>query len=90
MATQRGFNAARESHAIGMRSVIRRFDNLAHRAAGRQNLAVRPLDLHASHDLRAGWQNEMELGRQSISHGHGPGSRGVGAGLGILRKILAG
>jgi len=44
-----------------MRAVVGRFDDLAHRAARRQYLVGGVFDLNASHDLRAGGENEMEL-----------------------------
>jgi hypothetical protein len=44
-----------------MRAVIGRFDDLAHRAARRQYPAGCVFDLNASHDLRAGGEDEMEL-----------------------------
>ena len=57
VAAQRGFDAVDETHAVGMRAVIGRFDDLADRAARRQHLAGGVSDLYTSHDLRAGGQN---------------------------------
>src|SRR5262249_543017 len=61
VTAQRGFDAVDEAHAVRMRAVVGRFDDLAHRAAGRQYPAGGVFDLHAGHDLRAGGQNEMAL-----------------------------
>src|SRR5262249_15935954 len=65
---QRGFDAVDETHAVGMRAVIWGLDDFADCAARARYLACSVFDLHAGHNLRAGGQNEMKLGRQLISH----------------------